>query len=357
MRREGPVRVLVVDGSPLFRTRLRSALQAEPGLIVLPGATNTADAREAVLTHKPDIIVLDLDLVRGDALAFLKKLRDHYPVPVFVSTRSAEQRGPQVMRAIEMGALDVVHKGFPDRAAEAARFARLADEIREAYAHARPVPPPRVRESAPPASWREAGLHPERHLVAIGASTGGTEAIRALLSHAPPDFPPTVITQHMPAGFTRSFAERLDAVSPLRVTEAVDGQVIGVGEAVVARGDTHLEVRRAARGWRCIYTHQRPVNNHCPSVDVMFHAVAEHAAEAAAGVLLTGMGADGAQGLLEIRTAGGVTLAQDRASCVVWGMPKAAVDLKAPMDVGEPPSMPGRVLALLQNRAPCRTAP
>jgi len=350
MRRDGPVRLLLVVGSPLYRARLSKAL-AQFGVTAVPGAANTAEARDSILAHHPDIILLDLELVRGDALNFLRKLRDHYPVPVFALTRSGGSRGAVALQAVELGAIEVLARPDDrDGPAFATFVADVAERIRQAAAHARPVPLPRVVRRLPPASWRAAGLDPARYLVAIGASTGGTEAIRAVLTAVPPDFPPVVIVQHMPAGFTRSFAERLDAYSPLRVTEAVDGEVVTVGRAVVARGDTHLEVRRAENGWRVRYTHQTPVNNHCPAVDVLFESVAQTARAAGVGLLLTGMGRDGARGMAAIRAQGGLTLAQNQASCIVYGMPKAAVDLGAVEEVGEPAVLPVLALRLLRER-------
>jgi two-component system chemotaxis response regulator CheB len=355
MRREGPISVLIVESSPVLRARLSTALQ-RAGELRAVGASNTAEAREAVLQQHPDVIVLDLDLRRGDALTFLRKLRIHYPVPVFAVTGADQGRGEIALRALDAGALDVMELPALASPDLPAFVADLSERIRDAFAHARPVPPPRVQQPAPPLLWRAAGLDPRGYLVAIGASTGGTEAIRALLGAAPPDFPPTVIVQHMPAGFTHAFAERLNANSPLSVWEARDGESLRPGQAVVARGDTQLELRQQSGGWGVVYTHQQPVNNHCPSVDVLFGSAARHAGRRAIGILLTGMGRDGASGLLELRRAGGLALAQSADSCVVYGMPKAAEQLGAVLATAEPANLPALALNLAEARGSSRKA-
>jgi two-component system, chemotaxis family, protein-glutamate methylesterase/glutaminase len=198
---------------------------------------------------------------------------------------------------------------------------------------------------APP-GWRSAGLRPERFLVVIGASTGGTEAVRRLLAVAPPDFPATAIVQHMPVLFTRAFAERLNQCGRMRVSEAADGDVIGPGQVVIARGDTHLVVRRAGTNWRVHYTDQVLVNRHCPSVDVLF-ASATAAGRDVIGILLTGMGDDGARGLLQLRKSGALTLGQDEASSVVYGMPKVAVQNGAVAYQARPEQIPELVRSVL----------
>ena len=352
--RPAAVKVLVADSAPVYRTRLLQLLTRHAGVAPLAGAADVAAARQAVIDCQPDIIILDLDLPGDSALPFLRKLREHYPVPTFVTCQRDRRQAPAALRAIELGALDLLVKPIPgDRAGLEQLAEHLAQRAIEATAHARPVPPPRVirRKSY---SWTDADLDPSQWLVAIGASTGGTQAIQTLLASAPPDFPPVVITQHMPAGFTASFAERLNDTSPLTVTEAAGGERLHPGMALVARGDTHLEVRRRGGYWIAGYTHQSLVNNHCPSVDVMFHAVAQHAGRAAIGVLLTGMGSDGAAGLLAIRQRGGLTFAQEQRSCVVYGMPKAAAELDAALGFGTPPHLPQQILQHAQQRVPAR---
>lgn len=200
--------------------------------------------------------------------------------------------------------------------------------------------------------FRAAALDPAAHIVAIGASTGGPQALLELLAHAPADFPPVAIVQHMPAGFTKKFAERLDRFSAMTVAEAVEGEPLTPGRALLARGDTQLTVRRAGQAWEVHYTHQQLYNLHCPSVDVLFTSVAETAGARAVGVLLTGMGADGARGLSRLRQAGALTIAQDRDSCAIYGMPKAAVELGAVQFHGSPADIP----EIVRRELACRRA-
>jgi two-component system chemotaxis response regulator CheB len=228
--------------------------------------------------------------------------------------------------------------------------AELAARIRTAAHEAQPLPVTCPTARLRPPTFRATGLNPARFLVAIGASTGGPEAVQKLLTSTAADFPPVVIVQHMPAGFTRSFAERLNDSCPLRVTEAHDSDVLTPGRVVVARGDTHLIVRRAAKGWRAYYTRQQLVNGHCPSVNVLFESVAVAAGRQAVGILLTGMGADGAQGLLQLRQQGALTIAQDRDSSVVYGMPKVGVELGAALYSARPERIPALVQRALLAR-------
>ncbi len=348
------IKTLVVDDSGVFRRMLAAALQRQPDVEVVGAARDVFEARDMILRHHPDVIVLDIELPKVSGLSFLKTLRTHYPVPVIVCSGTTARDGPRAIQAIEAGALDVVIK--PDRGGAAAIEAlavELGQTIRMAATQARPVP--KSAPNAPAAgSFRAAGVDPNRMIVAIGASTGGTEAIRALLECCPPDFPPVAIVQHMPAGFTRSFAARLDALSRLTVAEATDGQRLAPGVAVVARGDTHMIVERSAAAWRVRYTDQVPVNRHCPSVEPLFESVAEAAGSRGVGVLLTGMGADGALGLLRMRQAGALTIAQSRETCVVYGMPRAAIDMEAAALSAAPADIPGLILRAalaIQSRA------
>jgi two-component system chemotaxis response regulator CheB len=275
----------------------------------------------------------------------------NYPVPIIVSARNNAADTARAAAALHGGALEVVCRPESSRAEVLRPYARdLTRKIRAAVTLARPVPLP-TGVAGRPASFAAAGIDPRRYLIALGASTGGTRAIEALLGQVPADFPALVIVQHMPAGFTQSFALRLNGQSAMAVTEAVDGENLGPGRAVIARGDTHLVVRPAANGWLVHYTHQRPVNRHCPSVDVLFESVATVARQQAVGILLTGMGSDGARGLLQMRQAGALTITQSAASCVVYGMPKVAVELGAAMHAAVPHEMPALIRRTLGARA------
>ena len=208
-----------------------------------------------------------------------------------------------------------------------------------------------------PASFKSVNLDPAHYLIAIGASTGGTEAIKNVLTRVPSDFPPTVMVQHMPEGFTKSFADRLNQLSPLAVKEAEDGDLLLPGHAFLARGGTQMEIRPTGDGrWRIAYGDHQPVNRHCPAVDVLFNSVTRYVGPRAVGVLLTGMGADGAEGLLRMRQAGALTVAQNRASSVVFGMPKVAIDLGAAERITSPHNVPSIILASLASRARATTS-
>lgn len=348
MKLEGPIKVLIIDDSAVFRQVLAVQLGRHADLRVVGGAGDAYEARDQILKFHPDVIILDLQLPKVDGLVLLRKLRVNYPVPVIVCSATTTRDGPRAIRAIEFGALDVVIKPTQG-GAEALRTLGddLAERIRIAHTDARPVPRPPTGDGRHATTFKTAGLFPGRFVVAIGASTGGTEAIRAVLSPAPADFPPVVIVQHMPAGFTRSFAERLDGLSALRVTEATDGEALISGQALVARGDTQMTVQRNGTGWRVRYGDKTPVNRHCPSVDVLFRSVAEAAGPNGVGILLTGMGADGAHGLLAMREHGATTIAQTAITCVVYGMPKAAIELGAVQFTARPEDVSSVVLRAL----------
>jgi two-component system chemotaxis response regulator CheB len=356
VRPEGPIRVLVLDASLLQARVLAGELDRMGDMHAMGGTAEQGELREQLTTFHPEVIVIDLGLRSTNPQVLLGKLRVHYPVPVIVAAQNTADSRMQALRAVQYGALDVVQRPQSYRAPQLEPMVRdLAAKIRMAVSFARPTAGS-VATPAKPQSLRAGGIAPGHFVIAIGASTGGTKAIEALLTHTPEDFPPIVIVQHMPTGFTASFAQRLNSICPVRVTEAVDGELLRPGTALIARGDTHLVVQRNGASWRVRYTNQELVNRHCPSVDVLFDSVAREVGGRAIGVILTGMGEDGAQGLLRMREAGALTIAQDRASCVVHGMPKVAVDLGAAMHTASPPEMPGliRQQLLSKRRQPVR---
>ena len=320
-----PLNVLVIDDSAVVRQVMTALLGSTMSVTTAADpliAMNKMDAR------LPDVIVLDLEMPRMDGLTFLRKLMDERPLPVVVCSSYTESSSELTMRALQLGAVDVVLK--PKVRSEDSAIA-FVDTVRAA-AHAR------VSRLSPlsPRQWGEGqgeGPCSERavRLIAIGASTGGTEVLKQLLDAMPADAPPIVIVQHMPERFTAAFARRLNETSAMSVREAAAGDVLRPGLALVAPGDRHITVVRQGRGDSLgIALHDSPlVNRHRPSVDVLFSSAARTLGAAAAGVLLTGMGRDGAEGLLAMRTAGALTMAQDEASSVVFGMPKAAIELGA----------------------------
>lgn len=355
MRRTDPIKVLIVDDSPFVRSILTRVLSEHKGIRVVAGAKDPYEAREFIIEFRPDVIILDVEMPRMDGLTFLRKLQVHYPVPVIICSGVTPANGQVALEAIASGAVDVLAK---PRSGGSQALRRLGEELAEkicAAAVAMPAPPP-VPASAGTVvrSFRDAGIDPHCYCVAIGASTGGTEAIKNLLSRVPADFPATAIVQHMPMEFTRSFAERLDQFSAMSVSEAVDGEVLGVGKAVVVRGGVQMSIGASGGRWRVIYGTDEPVNRHCPAVDVLFDSVARQVGNRAVGILLTGMGADGAKGLLGMRNAGALTIAQDQESSVVYGMPKVAVDIGAVQRSAPPSNIPAAVVEALRRNATAR---
>lgn len=352
MKRSGPIKVLIVDDSPLIRSILKRVLSEAPDIEVVGGATDPFDARDMIIRHRPDVIILDIEMPRMNGLTFLKKLMVHYPVPVIMCSGVAPASSRAAIEAIESGAVDVVLKPSQGGSqALRALAAELTDKVRAAAVSLPTAPRINLPAPSKPNSWREAGLDPDRYLVLVGASTGGTEAIKTLLSHVPADFPGTAIVQHMPEGFTQSFAGRLDQFSPMTVREAAGGELMLTGNVFLARGGIQMAVKGNAAQVRIQYGSSDPVNRHCPSVDVLFESAARPLGRQAIGVILTGMGNDGARGLLSLRNAGALTFGQDRNSCVVYGMPKAAFDLGAVQHQAAPADIPRLILKTVQGRS------
>jgi two-component system chemotaxis response regulator CheB len=313
-------RVLVVDDSPVMRQLIGAALSADPELEVVGEACDPLQARDAIKALNPDVITLDVEMPNMNGIDFLERIMRLRPMPVvMVSTLTA--RGTEAtLAALELGAVDCIEK---PRGSDAAGFREIAEKVKMA-ARARVRQRIKRVEAAPTDSYS-----PSDTLVAIGSSTGGVEALLTLVERLPANCAPTVITQHMPATFTKSFAERLNRACAATVSEARDGDPLVPGRVYVAPGgEFHLEVE-GTKHLRCKVTPGGPVSGHSPSVDVLFHSVARTVKDRGVGVILTGMGRDGAQGLLAMRQAGARTLGQDEATCVVYGMPRAAFELGA----------------------------
>jgi two-component system chemotaxis response regulator CheB len=318
------IRVLVVDDSALVRKLLSEALSKEPGIEVAGTAPDAYIAAEKIRSLRPDVLTLDLEMPGMDGLTFLRKLMLTQPLPVIVVSSLAQSSCSVALEAVRCGAVDILAKPAGPYSVGDLRRA-VADKIRAAAAARL------VRHDAPhPAPPRPLGLNTGKlSVVALGASTGGTDAIEMVLRALPPDSPPVIATQHIPAGFSSGFAQRLNSVCSLRVREANDGDRLHRGLALIAPGGYHTMVRRTPDGLVIAVTDGPPVCYQKPSVDVLFHSVADAVGNAAAGVLLTGMGSDGASGLLRMRNAGARTLAQNEATCVVFGMPREAIRLGA----------------------------
>ena len=323
------IRVLVVDDSALVRQLLSEILQQDPGIEVVGTATDPYVAREKIKKLNPDVLTLDVEMPRMDGLTFLRNLMRLRPMPVVMISTWTRKGSETTLDALALGAVDFVAKPGADLAQSLGNYAEeiIAKVKIASKAHVRI---PRLekghanRVAAVP-NFDLMRVKNNHQLIAIGASTGGTEAIRALLQTMPVESPAIVITQHIPENFSASFAKRLNDHSLISVCEAQDGDVILPGHAYVAPGNRHLLVVKQGAELRCKLSDSPPVNRHRPSVDVMFHSVAEMVASKAVGVIMTGMGVDGASGLQDMKAEGAATFAQDEKSSVVWGMPGEAV--------------------------------
>jgi len=326
------IKVLIVDDSALVRALLTRILGSDATLQVVGTAPDAFIAREKIKALNPDVLTLDVEMPRMDGLQFLRNLMRLRPMPV-VMCSSVTGRGADVtLAALELGAIDFVTKPRIDVAhAIEAYAAELIAKVKLAAMAKVVAPYPRLpgpNHSDHPHHARQAlQYRSSDRIVAIGASTGGTEAIRRLLERLPPDAPGIVIAQHLPRGFSAPFAARLDAGTLLRVREAEDGALILPGQVHIAPGDRHLLVARDGARYRCCLSREPAVNGQRPSVDVLFGSMAQQLGQNGIGVILTGMGRDGARGLRRMRDCGALTIAQDESSSVVWGMPGAAVAL------------------------------
>jgi len=327
--------------------RLLAALIGEAGdLKVVGTAKDPLEARDKIKELQPNVITLDVEMPRMDGITFLERLMRLRPMPVVMVSSWTEANAEITFRALELGAVDFVAKPRGEGRDLNDFGIALVEKIRAAAAAEMHAPP----SSAKPRATEAATFRPGT-LIAVGASTGGTEAIRELLLRLPAHSPPVVVVQHMPEMFTRLFARRLDDQCAIKVTEAAQGDVLAPGHAYIAPGNWHLAVAAGRGRLEARLNQDEPVNRHRPSVDVLFRSVAALTGARAAGVLLTGMGRDGAEGLGEIKRAGGATFAQDRASSVVFGMPKAAIDAGHVDHVGPVGALAERVLQALRAEA------
>ena len=341
------IKVLVVDDSAVIREVLSRALGRDGDIAVVGTAVDPIDAREKVKTLAPDVVTLDIEMPNMNGLAFLDKLMRLHPLPVVMVSTLTTKGASETLLALELGAVDFVAKPSHDLAGGLEAFgANLREKVRAAASsHVRGG---HASKSVPVTKLRTAAAPPGA-LIAIGASTGGVEAIRAVLSTMPVDCPPIVIAQHMPAGFTTRFAARLDELSEVSVVEAEDRMVLEPGHAYVARGDWHLRVERSSGQLKCRLSQDELTSGHRPSVDVLFESVAQAAGPLAVGAILTGMGRDGARGLRKMRDAGAYTVGQSQSSALVYGMPRVAFEEGAVVEQA-PVEMVAAKLAAALNR-------
>lgn len=324
------IRVLCVDDSALVRSLMVEIINSHADMEVVAVAPDPIIARDLIKQYTPDVLTLDVEMPRMDGLDFLERLMRLRPMPVVMVSSLTERNSDITLRALELGAVDFITKprlGLRDGLMEYSDL--IADKIRAA---AMSRPRRRLERASVTSGSRSLtrSFSTTEKLVMIGASTGGTEAIRQVLEPLPSNSPAIMITQHMPAGFTRSFVERLDSLCQLQVHEAEHGQRVLPGHVYLAPGGiAHMKLARSGANYVVELDDSEPVNRHRPSVDVLFHSAAEVAGKNAVGVLLTGMGKDGAQGMLAMKKAGAATFAQDEASCVVFGMPREALAIGA----------------------------
>ncbi len=345
------IRVLIVDDSALIRTLLTELLSKDEAIEVVGTAPDPYIARQKIQLLNPDVLTLDVEMPKMDGLTFLEKLMRVHPIPVVMVSALTEAGCEMTLRALEIGAVDFytkpnidIQRGMEEQADLIIEKIKTASQARVRTRSAAPSATEELRKLA----GFSAMLKVTHRIIAVGASTGGTEALRALLQVLPPDTSPIVIAQHMPEQFTKTFADHLNSLCPMTVKEAQDGDRVIPGQALIAPGNYHMELRRSGGRYYVATTTRPPVNRHRPSVDVLFHSVAEYAGSNSLGVILTGMGHDGAAGMLAMKQAGAFTIAQDEASCVVFGMPGEAikaggVDRVLPLD-----EIPASLLSHLQ---------
>ncbi|WP_130831341.1 protein-glutamate methylesterase/protein-glutamine glutaminase [[Erwinia] mediterraneensis] len=345
------IKVLSVDDSALMRKIMSDIVNCQPDMSMVAVAPDPLAARDLIKQHNPDVLTLDVEMPHMDGLDFLERLMRLRPMPVIMVSSLTRRNSDVTLCALELGAVDFVPKPQLNFSAGLDPFAdAIAEKIRIAAQsklqhQTRQLPPPA------PLFSRQAG---SKNVIALGSSTGGTEALRQILLPLPQTSPALLIAQHMPPGFTRSFAGRLDRLCQIRVREAVDGEPVLPGHAYIAPGGLHMMLAQAATGYRITLSDAPPVNRHRPSVDRLFQSVARVAGKQAVGVILTGMGNDGAQGLAEMRQAGAWTLAQSEKSCVVYGMPREAIALGAACDVVDLDQISERMLRAIPGQIPLR---
>lgn len=326
------VKVLIVDDSAIIRQVFENGLSKDPEIEVVGTAPDPFIARDKILALKPDVITLDIEMPKMDGITFLSRLMKYYPIPVIICSTLTKQSSPAAIAAIQAGAVDVMTKPSGNLKLEEALI-----ELREKVKGAINVDLQKIQRIA---QSSPTSLSPIPQVVCaytkyllIGASTGGTQAIETLVKQFPENCPPTVIVQHMPPGFTAAFADRLNGIYKPEVKEAAEGDEVKVGRILIAPGHSHVMLKKEGARLTCHLNAGPLVNRHRPSVEVLFNSGAIVLKERAVGVMLTGMGADGAQGMLKLRQSGAYTIAQNEESCVVFGMPRAAIEAGAACDV------------------------
>jgi two-component system chemotaxis response regulator CheB len=336
----GKIRVLIVDDSPLMRKILKACLESSSDFEVIATASDPFEARDLLVETKPDLMTLDLDMPKMDGLTFLEKVMSHVPTRTVILSAQAGSGSANALRALELGAIDVVEKPSFEILKDQKKLSELLlNKLKNAS---------QAKINFNPTAIKKANqnintvLSPKIHLIAIASSTGGTEALKVVFNQLPAEFPPILVAQHMPPHFTKTYADNLAKKYPFSVKEAVHGERVESSTVYIAPGDFHMEVKRTGSLYHIRLHQEPPLHSVRPAADYLMKSVAKFAGTQALGVVLTGMGKDGAQGLLEMKKAGAFTIAQSEKTCVVFGMPGAAISLGAAQKIED-----------LQNIADC----
>jgi two-component system chemotaxis response regulator CheB len=353
-------KVLIVDDSAVVRQTLKDILSSDPEIEVMATASDPFKAAEKMSREVPDVITLDIEMPRMNGITFLEKIMTQHPIPVVICSSFTETGSETALKALHHGAVDIIQKPrmgtkvfFEESkiyicdAVKAASKARLERLVWKAFE----IPPKLNADVVIPKPVKAGSLQTTEKVVVMGASTGGTEAISIILENMPHDAPGIVIVQHMPEHFTNSFAKRLDRLCKISVKEAEDGDIVLRGRALITPGNHHLLLKYGNAKYYIELKDGPLVNRHRPSVDVLFRSAARYAGRNAIGIIMTGMGDDGAKGLKELRDAGASTIAQDEDSCVVFGMPQEAIKLGAASEILPLQSIPGEIIRLCENNS------
>lgn len=339
------IKVLIVEDSLVFRELLVANLNKDPAITVVGVASNPYEARDKIIELKPDVMTLDIELPKMDGIVFLRKLMPQYPMPVVMISAISDK----VFDALQAGAVDFVEKPRVTDKKQLEAF--LTKELPVKIKVASTASISNIKRSASNVNTTSTRVNSKRNIIAIGASTGGTEAIATVIKDFGTDIPGTVIVQHMPSGFTEMYAKRLDDQCRVHVKEARNGDKVVPGQVLIAPGgDEHMRLVKVGNEYQVTLKKGEKINGHCPSVDALFHSVAEVAGDDALGIILTGMGGDGAKGLKAMRDAGAITIGQDESTCVVYGMPKVAYDIGAVMHQEKLTNIARKTYTLLNQR-------
>lgn len=342
------IKVLIVDDSAIVRDVLNEAFSSQSDIEVVGTAPNPFIARDKIVKLKPDVITLDIEMPKMDGLTFLKKLMDYYPIPTIIVSSVTTQDESAAIRALEIGAFDVVNKpgtaiSIEEVKADVIQKVRMAYEVRDTYDSRRKVANLGTK-SVKPLKSQLTHVKTTDQYIAIGSSTGGTIAVEFLLKSLPANLPPILIVQHMPVNYTMAFAKRLNNLSELNVKEAEDGEIIQRGTVYIARGGVHMMVERSGAALYIKLQKGKRVQYQMPAADVLFQSLAKSVGQNVLAILLTGMGKDGADGMLKLKKSGAYTIAQDEESSIVWGMPKAAIDLNAHREILPLQGIPEKII-------------